>query len=124
MQQDITLTEVAEFLQTFKENAQGIPQRVFLVPRSKNLESIAEMGFTEKIAKEAILNILPIEYSQGPLLEKNYNFGEQELWVFGKDVFGFEVYIKTTVGIKKDECKCLSFHKSERPMIYIFKTKE
>ena len=111
-------------LRPHPENAKSLPQRILLVPRSKNLDSIAEMGFTEKMAKESILSILPIEYSQGPLLERNSKFGAQELWVFGKDVFSFEVYIKITIGAGKDECKCLSFHKSDHPMTYVFKVKE
>ena len=123
MQLSITLDEVAKFLQIFKENAMGMPQRILLIPRKKNLESIAEMGLTEKMAKEAILSILPIEYSQGPLLERDQRFGEQVLWVFGKDIFGFEVYIKLTLGVEKNQCKCLSFHKSDRPMTYIFKVR-
>ena len=43
-----------------------------------------------------------------------------EMWVFGKDVKGQEVYIKITLG-KGASALCISFHIAEHPMNYPFK---
>jgi len=44
-----------------------------------------------------------------------------DMWVFGKDVKGQEVYIKISLGQKNSQTICISFHISEYKMKYPFK---
>ena len=45
----------------------------------------------------------------------------KEMWVFGKDVNGCEVYIKVAMGEPNNRTLCISFHKAEHKMAYPFK---
>ena len=44
-----------------------------------------------------------------------------DMWVFGKDVKGQEVYIKISLGQENRQTICISFHISEYKMKYPFK---
>lgn len=44
-----------------------------------------------------------------------------DLWVFGKDVKGQEVYIKICYGLPNRSTICISFHVAEFPMNYPYK---
>jgi len=70
--------------------------------------------------QKKILADLAIEdYSEGPLPETFY--GGSEMWVFGKDVKGHEIYIKITLGRPRNPTICFSFHFAEYPMEYPLK---
>lgn len=58
------------------------------------------------------------EKNSQALLDLN-NF--KEMWVFGKDVNGCEVYIKVAMGEPNNRTLCISFHKAEHKMAYPFK---
>ena len=47
-----------------------------------------------------------------------------DLWVFGKDVKGQEVYIKICYGQPNRSTICVSFHIAEYPMNYPYKKGE
>lgn len=59
------------------------------------------------------------DYSDGPITDRLNNLAE--MWVFGKDVDGTEVYIKITMGKPNSNTICISFHEAEYPMSYPFK---
>ena len=63
-------------------------------------------------------NAQTLDYSEGPVIDTLNQCGE--MWVFGKDVKGQEVYIKITLG-KGSSALCISFHIAEHPMNYPFK---
>jgi hypothetical protein len=44
-----------------------------------------------------------------------------EMWVFGKNVKGQEVYIKIMLGQPGRSTICISFHIAEHPLNYPFK---
>ena len=46
------------------------------------------------------------------------------MWVFGKDAFDKEIYIKITLGQPNSKTICISFHESEHAINYAFKNKE
>jgi len=48
-------------------------------------------------------------------------YGGAEMWVFGKVVKSFEIYIKISLGMSSTQVICISFHKAEYPMTYPFK---
>ncbi|MBQ7686854.1 MAG: hypothetical protein IJT28_06440 [Bacteroidaceae bacterium] len=44
-----------------------------------------------------------------------------EMWVFGKDMDGTELYIKIALGQPNSRTVCISFHLAEHPIQYAFK---
>ena len=44
-----------------------------------------------------------------------------EMWVFGKDMDGTELYIKIALGQPNNRTICISFHLAEHPIQYIYK---
>lgn len=59
------------------------------------------------------------DYSEGPIKDQLNGFGE--MWVFGKDVAGQEIYIKITLGRPGSSTICISFHIAEHPIQYLYK---
>ncbi len=69
--------------------------------------------------KDIVKTITPKDYSEGPIRNMLNRFGD--LWVFGKDVKGQEVYIKICYGLPNRSTICISFHVAEFPMNYPYK---
>ena len=59
------------------------------------------------------------DYVEGPVVDKLNQLGE--MWVFGKDVKGREVYIKIMLSIHCTQTICISFHLAEFPLHYPLK---
>ena len=68
---------------------------------------------------EVIMNLSCNDYSEDPIVDALNNQGE--MWVFGKDVRGNEIYIKITLRKPNAHTICISFHKAELPMSYALK---
>ena len=49
----------------------------------------------------------------------NFSFGD--MWVFGKDCNGIDIYIKIALGEPNSNTICISFHTAEHPLKYAFK---
>ena len=113
---DITLADVNRFLSVFKVKAEiyGIKYRD---DRTKNRDSLMQLGITAIIREKIVLSVKAIDYSDGPL--PNTLNEDGDLWVFGKDYRGVELYIKISLGT--DGAVCVSFHEAEHKMIYPFK---
>lgn len=62
-------------------------------------------------------NLEPEDYCEGPLEETIYGTGN--MWVFGKEISGNEIYIKVAMG--NNSVICISFHLAEYPLNYPFK---
>ena len=56
---------------------------------------------------------------QGPVVDELNRIGE--MWVFGKDVKGREIYIKVMISSHTSQTICISFHIAEHPLVYPFK---
>jgi hypothetical protein len=114
----ITQTEVESFLKDFKEklNIWG----VFFLARDKNLQTLADLEITPIKREETLKELVWQDYSEGPKPDAAYQ--GSEMWVFGKEVKSREVYIKITLGRAGSQVLCISFHLSEHPMQYPFKT--
>jgi hypothetical protein len=117
----ITKEDVENFLAEFKIKFKIFGIR-FRDDRSKNQNSLLELGITPKQREDVIVDLNTSDYSEGPLVDVLNNQGE--MWVFGKDVKGNEVYIKITMGRPNSHTICISFHKAEYPMNYPFKNNE
>lgn len=113
----VTKDEVQQFLNQFKEKIK-VFGTIFRDDRGKNLQTLAELEITPMYRESVIVNLEVKDYSEGPLIDTLNQCGE--MWVFGKDVKGQEVYIKITLG-KGLSAICISFHIAEHPMNYPFK---
>ena len=86
--------------------------------RGKNAQTLVDLEITPKYRDTVIINLETEDYSEGPVIATLNLCGE--MWVFGKDVKGQEVYIKITL-CKGASALCISFHIAEPPMNYPFK---
>ena len=113
-----TRSEVEQFLGQFKVKLDiwGI---FFLDNREKNKQTMAQMNFRPLDRLNVVKSIEVEDYSEGPIKDELNGFGE--MWVFGKDVEGQEIYIKITLGRPGSNTICISFHIAEYPMQYPFK---
>lgn len=107
-----------EILRGFQSEGQNI-RNTFRDDRQKNQNSLVELGITPNQRMEVIMNLSCYDYSEGPIVDALNNQGE--MWVFGKDVRGNEIYIKITLGKPNTHTICISFHKAEHPMSYPLK---
>lgn len=113
-----TKEQVEEFLKRLKEKIK-VFDIIFRDDRGKNLQTLAALEIAPTYRKQVVLSIEPEDYSEGPIVDTLNKMGE--MWVFGKDVKGHEVYIKITLGFPNSSTICISFHLAEHPMIYPFK---
>ena len=113
-----TKEQVEDFLKRLKEKIK-VFDIIFRDDRGKNLQTLATLEITPTYRKQVILNIETEDYSEGPIVDTLNKMGE--MWVFGKDVKGHEVYIKITLGQPNNSTICISFHIAEHPMTYPFK---
>ncbi len=114
----ITKEQVEKFLEDFSLKVKIFGIR-FRDDRQKNQNSLVELGITPNQRMEVIMNLNCYDYSEGPIVDALNNQGE--MWVFGKDVRGNEIYIKITLGKPNSHTICISFHKAEHPMSYPLK---
>ena len=91
----------------------------FLDNREKNKLTMAQMNFRQLDRLNVVKSIEVEDYSEGPIRDQLNGFGE--MWVFGKDVDGQEIYIKISLGKPGSKTICISFHIAEHPMQYPFK---
>lgn len=109
--------EVEKFLCEFKPkfNIWGI---IFL-NRAKNEEALRALGITPVAREEFIKKVERNDYSHSIIDATSYG----EMWVFGKDYDGTELYIKISLGQPGSNTICISFHEAEHPLNYPFKNK-
>lgn len=114
----ITIEEVKAFLDQFNIKAQVFGIR-FRDDREKNKEALLELEITPMQREVIVKSLMPQDYVEGPVIDVLNETGE--MWVFGKDVKGREVYIKITLGYENGQTICISFHIAEHPLTYPFK---
>lgn len=114
----ITKEEVEVFLKLFHQKLK-IFQIIFRDDRGKNAQTLAELEITSKYRETIIKEIKVEDYSQGPIIDTLNRLGD--MWIFGKDIKGKEVYIKISLGQENYQTVCISFHVSEHKMKYPFK---
>lgn len=110
--------QIKKFLLDFKGVA--IKDGVDTIPRNDTRATLQYLGLTYKNLEEILLSLSVVNFCEGPLQDHS-KLGE--LWVFGKEVKGAEVYIKLKVasvsGVRI--AKCISFHIPVHPMEYPFR---
>ena len=113
-----TKEQVEAFLKRLKEKIKVI-DNIFRDDRGKNIQTLATLEINTIVRKQIIMNIEPEDYVEGPIVDTLNKVGE--MWVFGKNVKGQEVYIKITLGLPNSSTICISFHIAEHKMNYPFK---
>ena len=113
-----TQQEVDKFLNQFKVKLEifGI---IFRNDRGKNIQTLVDLNITELERLQIVKTIEVTDFSEGPIVDTLNN--GTDLWVFGKDVKGQEVYIKISMGLPNNRTICISFHIAEYPMSYPFR---
>jgi hypothetical protein len=107
--------ELSSFLENFKVKL-GIWDVLFLSDRQKNTQTLADLEISVNDVKAILADLAIEDYSEGPLQETFY--GGSEMWVFGKAIKGYEIYIKITLGQPSNPTICISFHVAEYSMAY------
>ena len=118
LKQMATKEQVEDFLKRLKEKIK-VFDIIFRDDRGKNLQTLATLEITPIYRKQVVLSIEPEDYVEGPIVDTLNKMGE--MWVFGKNVKGQEVYIKITLGQPNSSTICISFHIAEHPLNHPFK---
>lgn len=114
----VTIEEVKAFLELFNIKAQVFGIR-YRNDRGKNRETLLQLDISPMQRELIVKNLQVQDYVEGPVIDILNKEGE--MWVFGKDVKGREVYIKITLGYENGQTICISFHLAEHPLVYPFK---
>ena len=117
LKQMATKEQVEDFLKRLKEKIK-VFDIIFRDDRGKNLQTLATLEITPIYRKQVVLSIEPEDYVEGPIVNTLNKMGE--MWVFGKNVKGQEVYIKITLGLPNSSTICISFHIAEHPLNHPF----
>lgn len=107
--------DVERFLRQFlpKMNVFGI----IFIDRDKTAEAMRTLGITVSASTEIVKSIEANDYIE--TIIGAVTFGD--MWVFGKDFDGTELYIKISLGRPSNSTICISFHKAEWPLKHAFK---
>lgn len=113
-----TKEDVEKFLSDFHAKMK-VFDIVFRDDRGKNLETLALLEITP-VYRVTVLSELEVRnYVDGPIVDTLNESGD--MWVFGKDVKGREVYIKISLGLPDRQTICISFHLAEHVLDYPYK---
>lgn len=112
-------SEVLEFLNQFKSCVMLGFWHV--KAREKNRQGLIDLDLTPEDRKELVLGLTPEDYHAGPKPDDTDD--TREVWEFGKDVAGVEVYIKLRVvrdPRRRGAYRAMvwSFHPAEHRMRY------
>lgn len=103
-----------EVNETLKLAKQAITSgRAILLGRGKNLQFLANMGLTKRIALQNILDLTYKDYCKGPDDDHNE---PGEVWFFADDICGCEVYVKFKLYGPDNRLKVISYHEAEFPL--------
>lgn len=94
--------------------------------RRKNLQFMFDWGIDFETAKDIVLGLKTCDYVDGPRADDKHIAGRNDVWIFGKTLrcggHDVETYIKLTHSKAENGigCLCISFHESERSLVYKF----
>lgn len=92
---------------------------ILYINRDKNIEALKFLGITSSMRDEVIRSLDANDYVE--TIQSLMLQSDDDLWVFGKDYDGTELYIKIAMGLPDDKTICISFHLAEHPIKYAFK---
>jgi len=114
-----TKRQAARFLEAVKRSVTETGW-LWVLNRQKNRDGLIAIGITKQQREEVIQSLSHEDYCEGPLPDETQ---PGDVWVFGKQVEGTEVYIKLKL-TETEAPKCFSFHPAEHRLHYPFKKKE
>lgn len=117
-----TRDEVLEYLSILKGSL--MLGSIQVKDREKNRQYLFDLDITPNQRREVLLQLTPEDYSAGP--EPDEAEPDKEVWKFGREVDGKEIYIKLRVvpdPQKRDlyHPTLWSFHVAEHRIYYPFK---
>lgn len=116
-----TRQDVSDFLTAFKIAIHY--GRCSFMPRQRTEQDLINLNLTGGLAMEIICSLTPANYSSGP--SPDDADPTKDVWVFGQDHEGVEVYIKLRLTPqphgKLPYGVVWSFHRAEHPMRYPLK---
>lgn len=113
---EITIDDVKNFLNSMNVKI-DIYGMVF-AERQRCQETMRMLGINAIVAKSIIKTLEATDFSK--YFDDTTQWG-CDLWAFGKDINGEEIYIKIGVGLPNRQTVCVSFHKADFPIQYPFK---
>ena len=114
-----TKDQVESFLKAFKERA-GIWGIRYIDTKPNNIDTLARLDITPKARDKYVLGLGFEDYYQGP--EKNDYPHQNDVWMFGTNIKGQEVYIKIFINALANQPNvCISFHIAEHKITYPLK---
>lgn len=112
-----TREEVEHFLKSFQDKRRTF--QITFIDRPKNKQAMLALEL-RAIDREKYIDQLQVDdFSRGPFPEDWY--GSKEMWEFGMEIKGQEVYIKICLGAPNSNVICISFHIAEYKMNFPFK---
>ena len=85
----------------------------------KNVQTLLLLEISPSKRRQIIEATSVDDYVEGPLADTLYQISD--MWVFGKNFQGHQLYIKISMGRANANVLCISFHMAEKPMSYPFK---
>ena len=113
---EITIEDVKSFLNRMHVKV-DIYGMVF-ADRHRCQETMLMLGINEVVAKHIVMALDATDFSK--YFDDTTQWG-CDLWAFGKDIKGEEIYIKIGLGLPNRQTVCVSFHKADFPIQYPFK---
>jgi hypothetical protein len=112
----VSTQDVRDFLLTFKR-AGTAGSGIDMIPRAETRSTLTLLGLTKANLEEILLGLSVTDYCQGPEPDRDR---PGNLWIFGREIEGHEVYIKLKVARAGDRqiAKCISFHIARHPLEY------
>lgn len=103
-----TYDEIQSFLDEMRSLMdQG---RITTINRSKNMQTLMDLGITWKDAKQEIYELEQSDYVSGPA-EDDQRPGTGPVWLFYKELLGHTIYIKLKLeSTAEPGVKVFSFH--------------
>ncbi|MFH0766935.1 MAG: type II toxin-antitoxin system MqsR family toxin [Bacillota bacterium] len=86
--------------------------------RKSDKENLTQLGISYQDAKLIVKSLTSENYVAGP--DQDHLIAEQDVYFFGYDCDGIELYIKLTIRIKND-LFIMSFHEAKFKLDYPFK---
>ena len=113
---EITIEDVKSFLNRMHVKV-DIYGMVF-ADRHRCQETMRMLVINEVVAKHIVMALDATDFSK--YFDDTTQWG-CDLWAFGKDIKGEEIYIKIGLGLPNRQTVCVSFHKADFPIQYPFK---
>lgn len=110
--------EVARFLSDFHQKL-SIWGVIYRDDRGKNGKTLLALEMRPDQRTQLIKSLKVEDYCEGPKKD-TLNHGP-DMWVFGREYKGTELYIKVTMGLPGMTTICISFHIAESSMLYPLK---